>query len=82
MKVLRQELYSMASLWNTKRIEVKGTELGVVGGKPDVMFFLPEVYTTRSSLIRTGERDVRICQELYSHFVLHFVSIHLMYIKI
>jgi hypothetical protein len=66
MKVLRQELYSMASLWNTKRIEVKGTDLGVVGGKPDVMFFLPEVYTTRSYLIRTDERDVRICQELYS----------------
>ena len=66
MKVLRQELYSIASLWNTKRIEVKGTDLGVVGGKPDVMFFLPEVYTTRSYLIRTDERDVRICQELYS----------------
>lgn len=66
MPVLRQELYSVAKLWNTKRIEVKRAEVGVVGGKPDVMFFLPEVYSTRSYLLRTDERDVRICKDLYT----------------
>ena len=65
IKVIREELYSMVSLWNTKRIEFEGTERGVIGGKPDVMFFLPDVYGTRNYLIRTEERDVRICQELY-----------------
>ena len=65
MKVLRHALYSVASFWNTKRIEVRRNESGVIGGKPDVMFFLPEVYLTTNYLIRTDERDVRICKELY-----------------
>ena len=29
------------------------------------MIFLPDVYATRNYLIRTEERDVRICQEMY-----------------
>ena len=66
MNLIRQEMYSLVSLWNTKRIEVKGNDLGVIGGKPDVMFFLPEAYTTRSYLVRTDDRDVRICKNLYS----------------
>ncbi len=66
MNVLRQELYSVAKLWNTKRLEVKRNEVDVFGGKPDVMFFLPAVYSTRSYLVKTDERDVRICKDLYT----------------
>ena len=35
MKVLRQELFSVASLWNTKGIEVGRNESGMIGGKPE-----------------------------------------------
>ena len=66
MAVLREELNAVAKLWNTKRIELRKGEVGVVGGKPDVMFFLPEVYSTRSFLVRTDERDVRICKDMYT----------------
>ena len=38
----------------------------MIGGKLNVMFFLPDVYATRNYLIRSEERDVRICQKLYS----------------
>ena len=45
MPILRNELYSIAKLWNIKAIQVK-KNAEVLGGKPDVMFFLPEVYST------------------------------------
>ena len=66
MPVIRRELYSLAELWNTKRIEVKRGQVDVIGGKPDVLFFLPDVYSTRSYLVRTDERDVRVCKNLYT----------------
>ena len=66
MPVIRQELYSLVELWNTKRIEVKKGEVDVIRGKPDVMFFLPEVYSTRCYLVGTDERVVRICKDLYT----------------
>ena len=66
MPVIRPELYSLVELWNTKRIEVKKGEVGVIKGKPDVMFFLPEIYSTRSYLVGTDERDVKICKQLYT----------------
>ena len=66
MPVLRQELYSVAKLWNTHQIRVKRGEADVPGGKPDLMFFLPEVYSSKNYLVRKDERDVIICKDLYA----------------
>ena len=64
MNVLRKELNSIAEMWNVKDIQVKkNTQL--FGGKPDVMYFLPEVYSKTNYLVPTNQDDVQTCRLLY-----------------
>ena len=35
------------------------------GGKPDVMYFLPEVYNKTNYLVPVNQNDVTICKNLY-----------------
>jgi hypothetical protein len=64
MNVLRKELNSIAEMWNVKDIQVK-KNAQPHGGKPDVMYFLPEVYRKRNYLVPTNEDDVQTCRFLY-----------------
>lgn len=64
MNVLRNELNSIAKMWNVKDIHVK-KNAQLFGGKPDVMYFLPDVYGKRNYLVPTNEDDVQICRDLY-----------------
>ena len=64
MPLLRTELHSVAEMWNVKDIHVpKKSELR--GGKPDVMFFMPEAYATRSHILKVPAEDIEICKEMY-----------------
>lgn len=64
MNVLRKELHDVAKLWNVKAIQVKSNS-GLHGGKPDVMYFLPEVYNKTNYLVPVNQDDVTICKNLY-----------------
>lgn len=65
MPVIRKELYWVAKLWNTKNILVRKNS-DVLGGKPDVMFFTPEVYSTSNYLIPVEQEEVEICRNQYA----------------
>ena len=64
MNVLRKELNSIAEMWNVKDIQVK-KNAQLYGGKPDVMYFLPDVYGKKNYLVPTNENDVQTCRFLY-----------------
>ncbi len=64
MNVLRRELNSIAEMWNVKDIQVK-KNAQLYGGKPDVMYFLPDVYGKKNYLVPTNENDVQTCRSLY-----------------
>ena len=65
LPVLRQELYLVAELWNTHNIQAQ-KRLEVHGGKPDIMYFTPEVYNSRNYLIPVDMDDVNACKGLYA----------------
>ena len=48
--ILRDELHGAARLWNLHRI-LPSTNLESPSGRPDVLFFLPEVSGTRNCII-------------------------------
>ena len=64
MPVLRKELHSVAKLWNIKKLRVD-KNADVLGGKPDVLFFVPEVYSTHSYLADVNQENVEACKALY-----------------
>ena len=64
MPVLRKELHSVAKLWNIKKLRV-GENADVPGGKPDVMYFVPEVYSTHSYLVDVNQENVEACKTLF-----------------
>jgi len=68
MPIIRKELHSVAELWNIKNIQVK-KNTNVIGGKPDVMFFMPEIYSKKSYLVAVDQEDVRICRNHYGKTV-------------
>lgn len=59
MPVLLNQLHSVAQLWNIRELRVDKNTV-VVGGKQDVMFFLPEVYST----IEVAQEDVGACRDI------------------
>lgn len=65
LPILRQELYLVAELWNTHNIQ-RRQRLEVEGGKPDVMFFTPEIYGTHNYLVNVYIEDVNLCKEMYA----------------
>lgn len=65
MPVLRKELAQIAQMWNTKNIHVgKNSELN--GGKPDIMFLLPEAYGAKNNLVSVNEEEVVNCKQIYA----------------
>ena len=49
----------MAELWNTHNIQ-RQQRLEIGGGKPDVMFFIPEIYGTHNYLMNVDIEDVTL----------------------
>ena len=71
LPVLRRELHLVAELWNTHNIQSQKRH-EVDGGKPDIMFFMPEVYNTRDYLRKVDIEDVRVCRRLYTERCVDF----------
>ena len=65
LPVLRKELHMVAELWNTHNIQSQKRH-DVEGGKPDIMYFIPEVYNTYNYLCVVDVEDVRACRRLYT----------------
>ena len=64
MSVWRKELHSVAKLWNIKKLRVD-KKADAPGGKPDVMYFVPEVCSTHSYLVDVNQEDVEACKTLF-----------------
>ena len=65
LPLLRQELHSVAELWNTHNIQAQ-KRLEAHGGKPDIMYFTPEVYNSQNYLINVDDENVNACKRLYT----------------
>ena len=65
MPSLRKELFSIAELWNTHTIQSQPRH-EVDSGKPDILFFTPEIYHKRNYLIPVNAEDIDICKEMYA----------------
>ena len=65
LPILRQELYLVAELWNTHNIQ-RQKRLDIEGGKPDVMFFTPEIDGTHNYLMNVDIEDVTLCKEMHA----------------
>lgn len=53
----------MVELWNTHNIQ-RQKRCEVEDGKPDIMFFQPEMYGTQSYLEKVDIEDVKACKEI------------------
>ena len=65
LPILRRELHLVAELWNTHNIQ-RQKRGEVEGGKPDIMFFTPEIYGTHNYLVEVDIEDVNACKEMYA----------------
>ena len=63
MDVLRNELYRAARLWNNHRIR-PSANCESPGGRPDLLFSLPEISDTRDFMIEVDGDDITVCQQL------------------
>lgn len=65
MHILQTDLDRLAQKWNTHEIRRQhSAELQY--GKPDVMYFLPELFDTHEYGMAVDKRDVLCCKEMYS----------------
>ncbi|EDO30927.1 predicted protein [Nematostella vectensis] len=58
LPILRKELHLVAELWNTHTIASQKRH-EVIGGKPNVLFFMPELYNTENYLRYVDLEDVQ-----------------------
>ena len=65
MPSLQKELFSIAELWNTHTIQSQPRH-EVDSGKPDILFFTPEIYHKRNYLIPVNAEDIDICKEMHA----------------
>lgn len=63
MGVIRDELHRAARLWNNNRIR-PSTNCESPGGRPDLLFSLPEISGTRDFIVEVDKDDVTPCQQL------------------
>ena len=63
--IIREELYALAHEWNLHTISSKRNS-ECTKGKPDVMFFMPEMYGTTSYGESVSAQDVEYCILNYS----------------
>lgn len=71
LPIIRRELQLVVELWNTHNIQ-RQKRCEVEGGKPDVMFFTPEIYETQSYLKEVDIDDVKACKEMYTENCVDF----------
>ena len=71
LPIIRRELQLVVELWNTHNIQ-RQKRCEVEGGKPDVMFFTPEIYGTQSYLKEVDIDDVKACKEMYTENCVDF----------
>jgi len=64
MTVIQLELHQVAVLWNQHTIQMKKNNEGP-RGKPDVMFFVPQLYDTRDHSLPCDNDLVEHCFETY-----------------
>ena len=62
MPILHKELFLVAELCNTHAIQSQPRQ-EINSGKPDVLFFMPEIYHKRNYLFPVNADDVDICTE-------------------
>ena len=60
--ILRDELHGAARLWNLHRI-LPSTNLESPSGRPDVLFFLPEVSSTRTYMVDVDLDELDLAEE-------------------
>ena len=65
LPILRKELYLVTELWNSHNIQ-KQKRCEVEGGKPDILFFTPEIYGSHNYLVDVNIDDVNACKEMYA----------------
>ncbi|CAH3142933.1 unnamed protein product, partial [Porites evermanni] len=61
--IIRRELRLVSERWNTHHIR-RQRQCNVEGGKPDVMFFTPEVYGKQDYLVNVDKDDMIACKEM------------------
>ena len=64
MDVLQDELNQVAIQWNQHRIQVKKNSDNR-GGRPDVMFFIPDAYNVEDYKVSCDSTDIQICRNIY-----------------
>ena len=65
MPVILHELRLVVEPWNIHNIH-RQTRCEVEGGKPDVMFFTPEIHGKENYLVNVDIQDVEACKEMYA----------------
>ena len=65
MGVLQRELNQVAILWNQHTIQIKKNNPGP-RGKPDVMFFQPQLHDTIDFKISCDNDCVEVCRDMYT----------------
>ena len=63
MDAIRDELYRAARLWNNHRMR-PSTNYESPGGRPDLLFSLPEISDTRDFIVEVDKADITLCQQL------------------
>ncbi|KAL4008914.1 hypothetical protein ACER0C_002766 [Sarotherodon galilaeus] len=61
MGLIQDELDDTAQVWNAHSIR-PSTNINIPGGRPNVMYTLPELYGTRDFLCPTEEEHVEMCK--------------------
>jgi hypothetical protein len=66
--LLREELQNIAKLWNTHYVRCSQTH-NTQGGRPDVLFYMPELYGKQDYLKDCDESDLTTLEELLAYDV-------------
>jgi hypothetical protein len=66
MNLIQAELDRIANNWNMHVIRPQ-KNASIPSGKPDVMFFVPEIFGGHNFGKRIHQKDVKVCKELLAH---------------
>lgn len=64
MDVLQKELTQVVIQWNQHRMQLKKNHENP-GGKPDILFFVPDAYGTRDYKVECDQNDILYCHQVY-----------------
>jgi hypothetical protein len=66
MDVLQDELIQVAVQWNQHTLQVK-KDCNSPRGKPDVMYFLPDLYDCQDHKVPCDSTEIQRCKQMYGH---------------